>query len=564
MKNRIQCVVAAIVIMSLVLPGVPAVSAAAQGAWFAEYFANRDLAGSPALSRYERTLHFEWGTGSPGSGVPADNFSACWVRDEWFESGTYRFSYRSDDGVRIWVGDVLVVDDWRDRGPSWSAVDRFIPRGTHRVRVEYYEHTGAAVLQVAWEWVSGGSGWRGEYFANRDLTGSPTLVRYDPAIDFDWQDGSPAPGLPADDFSVRWTHVVNLAPGAYRFFSSSDDGVRIYVNGGLIVDAWGGSHVSSPRSGDVTLSAGQHTVVVEYCERGGKAAAHVWWNRLGGFGGWEGRYYDNAQLRGGPTLIRDDAEINFDWGEGGPTPSMPSDNFSVSWTRQVDFKPDYYRFNVRSDDGVRLWLDKALVMDYWKPMDYEWHYADGFYLEGVHTLRVEYWERGGGARIRFWWEPSSTTPSPAGPPLASAPASTPSGLPTQPPVTRQPTAQPIVCAGGPLRLDAWPVGKARDRKGGGWTATIFVEGHGGDCQYTYAWERQVQGGPISGPMTFEVKSASRGTAIVGEASVTSAGQTVKVKLYVRPPESGQLADDNRLHISLGSRQDIRRWTIFRT
>jgi hypothetical protein len=275
--------------------------------------------------------------------------------------------------------------------------------------------------------------------------------------------------------------------------------------------------------------------VVEYRERGGKASAHVWWNRLGSYSGWEGRYYDNPQLRGGPVLIRDDAEINFDWGESGPTAGVPTDNFSVSWTRRVDFRPDYYRFNVRSDDGVRVWLDKALVMDYWKPMDYQWHYADGFYLEGPHTLRVEYWERGGGARIRFWWEPSSTTPSPAGPPSASAPASIPSGPPVQPPVTRQPGPQPEACAGGPLRLDAWPVGKVRDRGGGGWTATIFVEGCGGDCQYTYAWERRVQGGPMSDSMTFEVKSASRGTAIVGEVSVTSGGQTVVVGLHISPP-----------------------------
>jgi hypothetical protein len=402
------------------------------------------------------------------------------------------------------------------------------------VRVEYYEHTGSAVLQVAWKRVSSGAGWRGEYFANCDLAGSPVLVRYDAAIDFDWKDGSPDPSVPADNFSVRWTRTVDLAPGVYRFFNSSDDGTRIYVNGGLAVDS---AQPSSPDWGDVTLSSGQHTVVVEYYERSGKASAHVWWNRLGGYSGWEGRYYDNSQLRGGPALIRDDAEINFDWGENGPTPGMPTDNFSVAWTREVNFKPDYYRFNVRSDDGVRIWLDKALVMDYWKPMDYEWHYADGFYLEGLHTLRVEYWERGGGARIRFWWEPSSVTPSPVAPSpaVAPAPATASPTPPVQPPVARQPGPQPEACEGGPLRLDAWPVSKVQNRGSGGWTATIFVEGHGGNCQYTYAWERQVQGGPTADSMTFEIKSASRGTAIVGQASVTSGGQTVVVGLHISPP-----------------------------
>jgi hypothetical protein len=539
MKNRKRHLVVAIIIaLTLLFWGVFADPVAAQDAWYAEYFANRDLAGGPVLTRYETGLHFEWGSGSPGSGVPADGFSARWTHDEWFESGTYRFSYRSDDGLRVWVGNTLVVDDWRDRQAGWSIVDRFISRGTHQVRVEYYEHTGSAILQVAWQRASGGAGWRGEYFANRDLAGSPVLVRYDPAIDFDWKDGSPDPAVPADKFSVRWKRTVDLTPGTYRFFTSSDDGVRIYVNEGLIVDAWGSGHLHSPRNGDVTLGNGQHTIVVEYCDRGGNASAHVWWNRVGEFSGWQGRYYDNAQLRGGPVLIRDDVDINFDWGEGGPTASMPSDSFSVSWTRQVEFRPDYYRFNVRSDDGGRVWLDKALVMDYWQPMDYQWHYADGFYLEGVHTLTVEYWERGGGARIRFWWEPSSATPSPDGPasPAANlnwlkpigpaAPSST---------LTSRPVSQPVACAGDPLQLDAWPVDQVCT--GSTWKATIFVEGHGGDCQYTYAWERQVQGGPMLGPMTFEVKSASRGSAIVGEASVTSGEQTVVVGLHIRAPKT---------------------------
>ncbi len=116
MRNRIWSLVIAVIVALAVLSfGPAATTATAQSAWYAEYFANRDLSGSPALTRYDDTLHFEWGTGSPGDPVPSDNFSARWTRDEWFETGTYRFSYRSDDGIRIWVGNTLVLDDWRDR-----------------------------------------------------------------------------------------------------------------------------------------------------------------------------------------------------------------------------------------------------------------------------------------------------------------------------------------------------------------------------------------------------------------------------------------------------------------
>ena len=406
--------------------GSAALPTAAQGAWYAEYFTNRDLAGAPAATRYETAVNFDWGAGSPDPAIPADNFSARFTRDaEGFEAGAYRFSYRSDDGIRIWVGNLLVVDDWRDRQAGWSLVDRFIPRGTHRVRVEYYEHGGGAAIQVAWERVSGGSGWRAEYFSNRDLSGSPLLVRFDPAIDFAWGTGSPDPAIPADNFSVRWTRTLGFNSGAYRFLASTDDGVRITVDGVRVVDAWRDQERFNTSWGDITLGSGQHTIVVEYYEHGGGASAHAWWNLQSTFSGWEGRYYDNPELRGGPALIRNDAAIEFDWGEGAPVDWMPADLFSVVWTRQVPFSPGFYRFNVRSDDGFRVWLDGALIMDFWQPMDYEWRRFDGTYLEGTHALKVEYFERSGQARVRFWWEPMSTSPSPATP----APAPPAPGLP---------------------------------------------------------------------------------------------------------------------------------------
>jgi hypothetical protein len=661
-KQRLSLVTAVAILLAALYIGLPAAPVAAQGAWYGEYFANTSLSGGPVLTRYDDKLDFGWGNGSPGAGVPADGFSTRWTRDEWFEAGTYRFSYRSDDGIRIWVGDILVVDDWRERQPVLTVVDRVIPRGTQRVRVEYFENTGGATLQASWARVSGGEGWRGEYYNNRNLSGAPVLVRYDAAIDFDWKRGSPADGIPADDFSVRWTRTLGFTAGTYRFHSSSDDGVRIYVDGRSVVDAWANASLPNNRSGDVTLSGGQHTVVVEYYEQGGDASAHVWWNLLGSFSGWQGQYYDNREFRGGPALVRDDAEINFDWGEGAPADWMPADNFSAVWTRQVNLAPGYYRLNARSDDGVRVWLDGALVMDYWRPQDYQWNYADGFYLEGLHTLKVEYYEGGGSARIRFWIESSSVTPSPTGPAprptAAPGPAPAPglpgpwqgeyynsqdlsgspvlvrsdavldfnwglqapaagvnrdgfsvrwsgsfsfeggrytfttysddgvrlyvdgqrlidswrpmrgyrsatvnlsagvhavrleyfertgsalarlswkqvgkvASLPVSPPVTTVPS---VSYAGGPLRLDAWPVGQYCTA--GGWAAKIYVQGRGGNGQYTYVWEGQVKGGPTPGSLTFEVQSAGWKTAVVGEVSVTSAGQTAEVELFVPHP-----------------------------
>lgn len=62
--------------------------------------------------------------------------------------------------------------------------------------------------------------------ADRDLSGSPALVRQDGDIDFDWGNGAPGPGVPADNFSVRWTNTLRLDKGNYRFTVETDDGMR--------------------------------------------------------------------------------------------------------------------------------------------------------------------------------------------------------------------------------------------------------------------------------------------------------------------------------------------------
>jgi len=400
-----------------------AASASQPGAWWAEYFANQTLNGAPALTRFEDAVNHDWGVGSPGAGVPADGFSARWTRQEWFEGGTYRFSTRSDDGLRVWVGDLLVVDAWRDQQAGWITRDLYLNQDTYTVRVEYYEHAGGAQIYVGWERVSGGQGWRAEYYANQELNGDSTLIRTDPAIDFAWGSGSPDPTLPADHFSARWTHTLGFEPGVYRFFTSTDDGVRLWVDEHLVIDAWHKQKLPNTHTGDLSLSEGLHQVTVEYFEEGGEAHAHVWWQRLNGIGGWKGEYFDNRNLVGGPALVRDDADINFDWGLAPPVDWMPDDNFAVRWSRELSFEPGYYRLSVRADDGVRVWLDDALIIDKWQEMDHELHYVDGIHLSGPHRLKVEYFEKNGHARIHFWISAATgSAPAPPPAPPSSAPA----------------------------------------------------------------------------------------------------------------------------------------------
>lgn len=414
-RGRITLVAHTIAVLVLAL--VPLTTEAApvqrEGQWWTEFFGNTTLSGSPLLTRFDTTINFDWGAGSPGAGVPADNFSARWTRTEWFDSGTYRFFARSDDGFRLWVGDMLVIDAWHDRQAAWMTRDLYVGQGTYQVRAEYYEHTGGAAVGLSWERISGGRAWQAEYFSNQDLNGEPSMRRSDSAIDFAWGYDSPHEAVPADHFSVRWTYTLGFTAGTYRFLTSTDDGVRLWIDDHLLVDAWYNQKLPNTHSGDMVLGEGLHQVKVEYFENGGEAHAHVWWQRLdSGYIGWKGEYFDNRELVGGPALVRDDSEIAFDWGTAPPVTWMPDDNFSARWTRRQIFDPGYYTFSVRSDDGVRVWLDGGLVIDKWQVMDNELHYVDGIYLTGAHQLKVEYFEQTGNARIRFWISPS-TTPSPA-------------------------------------------------------------------------------------------------------------------------------------------------------
>jgi beta-glucosidase len=85
----------------------------------------------------------------------------------------------------------------------------------------------------------GESGLKGEYFSNQELKGSPALARTDKNVHFDWGEGSFAAGEPVDHFSVRWTgYFVPKESGDYKFFTSADDGVRLYIEDEIGIDDW--------------------------------------------------------------------------------------------------------------------------------------------------------------------------------------------------------------------------------------------------------------------------------------------------------------------------------------
>ena len=280
-------------------------------------------------------------------------------------------------------------------------------------------------------------GWQAEYYANRDLRGTPALSRRDASIDFSWGNGSPDSLVPADSFSTRWTGVTNFDQAIYRFHVVVDDGARLWVDGGLLIDAWEAGS-SREITQDLGLTRGEHMLRLEYFEGRGRASVRLFWEkpREPVFTEWKGEYWSNADLSGAPSLLRNDAQIDFDWGSEAPASGLPSDRFSVRWTRAVTFPSGIYRFSLRADDGLRLWIDDVRVIDEWHTSDGSTLYTLDRSLTGAHTLRVEYNDGDGQAQVQVRWEllPITLTPS-LTPTVTLTP--TPTGTPTLTPTATE-------------------------------------------------------------------------------------------------------------------------------
>lgn len=302
--------------------------------WDASYWNNTSLSGEPAVQTDETDLDWDWGTGSPHANINTDRFSGRWTRYIDVTAGAYRFTATSDDGIRVYVDNHLVIDQWNDHPARTFTGDVDLAEGHHLVKVEYYENLGYAVAQVSWTPVPVAfNGWRGEYFDNRRLRGSPVLVRDDANIDFNWDYGSPASSIPSDNFSVRWTRTVNFEPGSYRFTATTDDGVRLWVNDHLLIDNWRDQPLRS-RSGKIYV-AGDVPIEIEYYEHGGVAAARLTWACMD----------DDSPPPSPGEIIVDDTDEGFVKG-GSTTGWRTADegyNGHLTWVRNNDWQR--YNFN---------------------------------------------------------------------------------------------------------------------------------------------------------------------------------------------------------------------------
>jgi hypothetical protein len=317
-QKRLGMTLFMLLLLWLVVPTTLLAQDSVEDVWTAEYYGNRDLEGDVL---YTETIPGPWllkewpyGEGPRQGGVPDDMFSARFTETHTFEAGNVNFRLRSDDGSRMYLNGLLIIDAWNDRDGSWfESRVLSIPAGTYTIMVEYYDASGANLVEAQFEpttdapampdenlvipgtsgVVSGSSAipssgdgqgggtvttsiedtWTAEYYGNKDLEGD---VLYTETIPGPWLlkewpygEGPRQGGVPDDMFSARFTTTHTFEAGNVNFRLRSDDGSRMYLNGVLIIDAWEDRDGSWFESRVLPIPAGTYTIMVEYYDASG-------------------------------------------------------------------------------------------------------------------------------------------------------------------------------------------------------------------------------------------------------------------------------------------------------
>jgi hypothetical protein len=267
------------------------------------YYRSPEFGGGPPNERVDSVIDFEWSSKAPLPGFPRENFSVRWRGEiETTTAGNYGFHTNSDDGVRLWIDHRLLIDRWLPQ-PSieYSGQINLEARRRYPIVLEYFQGSAMAGVKLRWTPPGAGkdvipapqlshesnaaglgekNGLLGFYFNSPDLSGKP-VHRVDPFIDSPWRNRPPSPDFKEGRFSVRWEgEVAGPLTGKVTFQTSADDGVRLWVDGHLLVDQWrpGSSQVQA----EFLMEAGKrYPIRMEYYQGGGGLHTSLAWSGPG-------------------------------------------------------------------------------------------------------------------------------------------------------------------------------------------------------------------------------------------------------------------------------------------
>lgn len=369
---------------------------------------------APTLTRIDSTIDFNWGSGSPAATINRNGFATRWEGVvEITETGIYSFHTQSDDGIRLWVNEQLVINNWTLHGPTWntSSTISLVAGTQYQIKMEFFEHTGGAVARLHWKTPSN---------INRHVipkshlystvtpqvvavsapdscnTNNEVLVRYNTAM----KTGSIADGAERiGSYSISPLTPPGLSITAATLVSGEPNVVKLTFNDTLDLNTTYALTIENVKStSGLDLSPNPNTFNFKLDSIGSGLKANYWnYNVVA-------NSYDFPTSS--PDLSLIDSVVNNNWGSSSPKPSITADNFAVRWQGSI-LAPDSgnYIFSTVSDDGVRLWVDDQLVIDNWTRHSPKLNNSTNISLTAGerYNIRMEYFENTGGAVAQLLW-----------------------------------------------------------------------------------------------------------------------------------------------------------------
>ena len=368
---------------------------ALENAWIGEVYPNTTLQGSPIIIGGTNainpisTINYNWGWGndSPHPSIAGDQYSIRFTKKVTLDPGTYLFAASADDGMRVLLDNQPIMDYWQNYDFSEKRLARYIDGGQHTITVEYFENVGNAFLS----------------FDLKKLSSNKIYFQQTQDVQNHWGMGSPA-NFPADGFEAVFDQSGNYSAGDYFLQTFADDGVKVEVDGNLLINRWTDYTGRADRALWLGASPGKHSVLTYYYDNVSTAAL---FSHVVPFDTWLAYYFPNETLSGMPAAAKTIAPKGMynglveDFQDGYPAPGVDKDHFSVRYSTAKRIPAGTYLFRAKADDGVRVYVDGKLVLDRWTnsalredtvsvPITNRSDAAPG--QQDVHWIDVEYYD----------------------------------------------------------------------------------------------------------------------------------------------------------------------------
>ncbi|MDX1635344.1 MAG: DUF6701 domain-containing protein [Marinobacter sp.] len=391
-----------------------------EATFYNNYQSSDPFPDNPVLTRLDPEVDFNWGGGSPDPAVNNNDFAAQWQGAiEVPESGNYRFRTRTDDGVRLWVDDLAfdqaIIDDWNDQSASNNTSDAiFLEAGRrYAIRMQFYENGGQAVAELQWQTPRGGG---------FNIIPEANLFACLPVAAPLLESADAVCGA-SDILRVRFdqtprSRVLDEASAetpAFYTVEELDSGNTITVDSATLEP--GGYSVLLDLASNLASDESYRVTVTDVQDVGGLVMspnpASVEFE--GGGTGLTTFYWNNVDLSGPTVAQQNSADINENYGGGSPIPGVVNnDRFSIRWSGFIVAPATgNYRFQTRTDDGVRLWvqdLDNPII-NQWVDQPPTTHESGVISLQQgqSYALRMEMYENRGGAVAELRWDTPQTS-----------------------------------------------------------------------------------------------------------------------------------------------------------